>query len=91
MTLHRIPSLDQPNRSIRAALEPVIEAVCDLDGLVFSVIGGINAIYDRLRSVDREVAMEFNHSVSGIDQVGPVHLDFVIVLRVAERCSKDED
>jgi hypothetical protein len=30
---------------------------------VFSVIGGIDAIYDRLRAVDGEVAMEFNHGV----------------------------
>jgi hypothetical protein len=50
----------------------------------------INAIHDCLRSIDREVAMEFHHSVSGIDQIGPVHLDFVVVLSTAERC-KDEN
>jgi hypothetical protein len=51
------------SEDVKAALELVIEAVCDLDGLVFSVIGGIDAIYDRLRAVDGEVAMEFNHGV----------------------------
>jgi hypothetical protein len=37
---------------------------------VFGVISGVNTIDDCLRSVNCEVAMELNHSVSGIDQVG---------------------
>jgi hypothetical protein len=58
---------------------------------VLGVIGGVNTVDGRLRPVDREVAMEFHHGVPGIDQVRPVHLDFVIVLSAAKRCSKDED
>ena len=63
---------------------PVIEAVGDLDGFVLGVISGVNAVDDCLRSIDREVAMEFHHSVSGIDQIRPLHLDFIIVLSAAE-------
>jgi hypothetical protein len=90
---HPLPALAFGNRSenIEAALEPVIEAVGDFDSLVFGVISRVNTIDDCLRSVNCEVAMELNHSVSGIDQVGPVHLNFVIVLSAAESCSKDED
>ena len=42
---------------IETALEPVIKAMGDFDGLMLGVIGGINTIYDRLRAIDREVAM----------------------------------
>jgi hypothetical protein len=78
------------SEDVKAALEPVVEAVGDLDCLVLSVIHGVNAIDDRLRSVNREVAMELDHSVLGIDQVGPVHLNFVIVLSARESRSEDE-
>ena len=88
---HPLPALaaGYGSEDVKAALEPVIKAVCDLDGLVFGVIGGINTIHDRLRAVDREVAMEFDHGVSGIDQVRSVHLDFVVILSQRERCSQD--
>ena len=61
----------------------------NLDSFVFSVIGGINTIYDRLRAVDCEVAVEFNHRVPWVDQVGPVHLDFIVVLSTGEGCRED--
>jgi hypothetical protein len=41
--------------------------VGDLHGLVLGVIGGVNAIHDCLRAVNRKIAVEFNHGVSGID------------------------
>jgi hypothetical protein len=83
---HPLPALalGYGSEDVKAALEPVIEAVGDLDGLVLGVISGVNTVDDCLRSIDREVAMEFHHSVSRIGQVRPVHLDFVIVLSTAE-------
>jgi hypothetical protein len=57
---------------------------------MLGVIGGINTIDDRLRAVDREVAVELNHGVSGIDEVGPVYLDFVVVLSPCVGGSQDE-
>jgi hypothetical protein len=90
---HPLPALaiGYGSKDVKTALEPIVEAVGNLDGLVLGVIRGVNTVDDCLRSIDREVAMEFHHSVSGIDQVRPVHLDFVIVLSAAKRCSKDED
>jgi hypothetical protein len=35
--------------------------------------------------------VEFKHGVSGIDQVGSVHLDFIVVLSASERDRDDED
>jgi hypothetical protein len=89
---HPLPAMPVVGGSedVKAALEPVVEAVGDLDCLVLSVIHGANAIDDRLRSVNREVAVELDHSVLGIDQVGPVHLNFVIVLSARESRSEDE-
>jgi hypothetical protein len=93
MIAHPLPALalGYGSEDVKAALEPVIEAVRDLYGFVLRVISGVNTVDDCLRSIDREVAMKFHHSVSGIDQVRPVHLDFVIVLSTAECRSKDED
>src|SRR5208282_813190 len=83
-------TLGYGSENVKAALEPVGEAVGDLDGLMLGVIGGINTIDDRLRAVDRKVAVKLNHGVSGIDEVGPVHLDFVVVLSPCVGRSQDE-
>jgi hypothetical protein len=61
----------------------------DLNGLMLGVIGGINAVYDGLRAVDREVAVQFNHGVTRIDKVGAVHLDFVVILSGSKRGRQD--
>jgi hypothetical protein len=47
---HPLPalSLGYGSEDVKAALEPVIEAVGDLDGLVLGVIGGVNTIHDHL-------------------------------------------
>jgi len=39
---HPLPALaaGYGSEDVKAALEPVIKALCDLDGLVFGVIGG---------------------------------------------------
>jgi hypothetical protein len=79
------------SENIEAALEPVIEAVRDLDRLMLGMIGGVEAVHGGLRAVNGEVAVEFKHGVSGIDQVGSVHLDFIVVLSASERDSDDED
>jgi hypothetical protein len=34
--------------------------------------------------------MEFNHGVSGIDQIRSVHLDFVVVLSTYPGCREDD-
>ena len=62
---HPLPtlSLGYGSEDIKATLEPIVEAVGDLDGFVLGVIGGVNAVDDCLRPVDCEVAMEFNHGV----------------------------
>jgi hypothetical protein len=82
-------TLSDRSKEIKAAFEPIIEAMRDLNGLMLGVIGGINAVYDGLRAVDREVAVEFNHGVTGIDQVGAVHLDFVVILSEGKRGRED--
>jgi len=41
-------ALGYGREDIKTALEPLIEAMRDLDRLVFAVIGGVNTIHDRL-------------------------------------------
>jgi hypothetical protein len=74
-------ALGYGGESVKAALEPFIEAMRDFNGFMLGVVRRINAVYGRLRTVDREVAMKFNHGMFGIDQVISVHLDLVVLLR----------
>ena len=53
------------------------------------VIGRIKTVDNRLRPVDRKVAVKLHHRVRWIDQVRSVDLDFVVALRTGERCSKN--
>jgi hypothetical protein len=55
------------SENVKAAFEPVVETVCDLDRLMLGVIGGVEAVHGCLRSVNREIAVEFKHGVSRID------------------------
>jgi hypothetical protein len=88
---HPLPALalGYGSENIKAALEPIIEAVRDFDGLTLGVIGGIKAIYDRLRTIDRKVAVELNHGVCRIDQVRSIHLDLIVALSTSEWWSED--
>jgi hypothetical protein len=51
---HPLPALalSYGSEDVKAALEPVIKAMDDLDRLMLGVVGGINTIYGRLRAVD---------------------------------------
>jgi hypothetical protein len=70
---HPLPTLalSYGSEDAKTTLEPVIEAMCDLNGLMLSVIGGLNTINDRLRTIDRKVAVEFDHRVSGSTRSDP--------------------
>lgn len=48
-------ALGYGGENVKPTLEPVIEAVCDLDSLGLSVVGGIDTVDDRLRAIDREM------------------------------------
>jgi hypothetical protein len=89
---HPLPVLALSNGSedVKATLKPVIEAVSDLHRFMLGMIGGVNPIHYCLRTSDREIAMEFNHGVSGIDEIRSVHLDFVVVLSTDESCNQDQ-
>ena len=65
MISYPLPSLALAygREDVKAALEPVVETVSNLDSLMFDVIGQTNTVYYRLRSVDRKVAMQFDHGV----------------------------
>jgi len=74
------------SENVEADFEPVGEAVGDLDGFVFGVVGGVEAILNGLGAVDGEIAVEFEHGVVWVDEVGFVDLDFVVVLGADPRC-----
>jgi hypothetical protein len=93
MIPHPLPvlALTDGGKNVKAAFEPVVEAVGDLDRLMRGVICGINTIIDPLRAVNREVAMQFDHGMSRFDQFGSVYLNFVVLLCADERCRTNED
>jgi hypothetical protein len=63
--------------------------VSDFDGFVKRVIGGIQAVDHLLRTVNREIAVQFDHGVAGVHELGTVHLNFVIIL--GGGCSREEE
>jgi hypothetical protein len=63
---------------VKAALEPVVKIMRDLDGFMLGMVGRIKISYNRFRAVDREIAMECKHGVCWIDRVRPVDPDFAV-------------
>jgi hypothetical protein len=68
------------SKNVKTNFEPVCETMGDLDGFVFSMVCGIEAVDDSFGAVDGEITVELNHGVAGINQIGTVDLNFVIVL-----------
>jgi len=67
-------------KDVEADLEPVGETVGNFDSFVQGVVGGIKAVFDGFGAVDGEIAVELKHGVVGIDEIGAVDLNFVVVL-----------
>src|SRR5207249_2174474 len=58
-----------------------IKAAGDLQGLMPRVIARLHAIGDPLRALQRIVAVQLDHQVTGRNRVRSINLDLVIVLR----------
>ena len=89
---HPLPALalGYGSEDVKAALQPVLEAMPDLDRLMFGVIRLLNAVHNCLGAIDCEVAMELNHGVCGISQVRFVPVDFGVVLSACAGCRQDD-
>ncbi len=70
--------------NVKAGLEPIGEAMRDLNRFMQLVIGGIQPVLNRLRTFEREIAVQFDHGVARFNQIGAVDLNFVVVLRVGK-------
>jgi hypothetical protein len=65
--------------------------VGDFDGLVQLVIGRKHTVCRRLRALEGEVAVQFDHGVAGLDGVVGIDLDFVVFLGTRGRRNNTED
>jgi hypothetical protein len=54
------------------------------------MVSRVKTIHHGFRAINREIAMEFKHGVCGVNQIGSVDLDLVVVLRMRNRRSGDE-
>jgi len=90
---HPLPALSVSygSEDVKTRLEPVVEAMSDLHSFMLGVTSGIKAIHNCLRAVDREIAMEFEHGMTLIDQIRSIHLNFIVILGTGESCSEDQD
>ena len=70
---------------VEAHLGPVVDALRDFDGLVFGVIGGIDAVDGLTLPVGREVRVQLDHGGAGGYGVGAVDLNLVVALRAQPR------
>jgi len=78
------------SKDVEAYFEPVRETVGDLDGFVLGMISGVEAVDDSLGAVDGEITVKLNHGVAGINQIGTVHLNFIVVLRASGHNRRDK-
>ena len=78
------------SKDVKAYFEPVGETVGDLDGFVLGVVSGIDAVDDGLSAIDGEITMELDHGVVGINQIGAVDLNFVVVLRASRHSRREK-
>ncbi len=92
MVAHPLPSLAGIHRSkdIKSHFEPVVEAVRDLDGFMFGVIGRVYAICDLFAAVNGEIAVQLHHRVARFNRLRAVHLNFVIVLCAGRRGAQQQ-
>src|SRR2546427_7843766 len=68
------------SKNVETGLEPVGEAMRDLNGFMPLVIGGEQTVFHRLRALKREIAVQLDHGVARLDRLVAVDLDLVIVL-----------
>ena len=73
------------SKNVKAGLEPVIEAMSDLDGFVQLVVRGKRAVIGGFGTLKREIGMQLHHSVARLHGFVRVHLDFVVPLRVGRQ------
>src|SRR5882757_7573645 len=65
---------------VKAHFKPVGDAAGDFDGFVLGMIRRQESVLNGFGPVDREVAVELDHSVSGLDGVVRIDLDLVVIL-----------
>jgi hypothetical protein len=72
MIADQLPALYLSNAAENAesAIKPIVKTVGDFVGLVFGLVYRVDPICDRFRSINREVAVQLNHGVAGIHQIG---------------------
>src|SRR5947209_15632304 len=77
-------------KNIEAGLKPIVKSMSDLDSFMNGMVGRTHTFAGELAPADRVVSMEFHHGRMGLYSVGPIHLDFVVVLRVYTEGAKDD-
>jgi hypothetical protein len=75
---------------VEADFELVGETVGDLDGFVLGVVDWIKPVGHGLSAINGEITVELNHGVAGINQIGAVDLNFVIVLRASRHSRREK-
>ena len=80
---HPIPALAvlRGSKNVESGFKPIREAMGDFDGFVELMIRGEQAVFNGLRALEGEIAVELDHGVVRINCVVAIDLDFVIILR----------
>ncbi len=76
---------------VEANFGPVVQTLGDFDGLVFGVVGGIDAIDESLLADGGVVGMQLDHGAMRSLRLRAIDLDLVVALRVCNTCSSSED
>jgi hypothetical protein len=76
---------------VEAHFEPVSDALRELEGFVFLVLGGEHAELGGGAAVDGEVAVQFDEERFWSLRFGGIDLDFVVVLSAQAWCAQQND
>ena len=65
---------------VKASFEPVRDALGDLNGLMFCVMGRLKTIDRRFTSLGCEVRVQLNHRGARRDSLAAINLNFIVIL-----------
>ena len=82
MVAHPLPASIRLDRgeNVEPGLEPFIKSLGDFYGFMHGVLGGLNPIHNGFAPFRSEVRVQLEHGRMRRNQVGPIHLYFIVIL-----------
>src|SRR6185312_8371212 len=82
MVTHPVPAITRAGagKDIKAGFKPVIPSLSNLNGFMHGMVRGTDAIHHIFFALSSPVSMKFHHGAVGLNRVGAIDLDLIVVL-----------